>query len=75
ALLVGSLIIVAYTFIGGFLAVAWTDFLQGSLMFLALVTVPVVAFTQLGGWDETVQKVGDVSPAFLDVFQGTTTLG
>ncbi len=38
AVAAGGATVVIYTFIGGFLAVSWTDFLQGSLMFLALVS-------------------------------------
>jgi SSS family solute:Na+ symporter/sodium/proline symporter len=41
-------VVMAYTFIGGFLAVSLTDFVQGCIMFIALVLVPIVAFTQLG---------------------------
>ena len=41
-LIVGS-ITVLYTFIGGFLAVSYTDVVQGGLMFLALITVPIMA--------------------------------
>ena len=40
------------------LAVAWTDFLQGWLMLIALVVLPLVAMTQLGGWGEVTEKVG-----------------
>ncbi|MBE1877743.1 sodium/proline symporter PutP [Myceligenerans pegani] len=41
----------AYTLFGGFLGATWTDVAQGSLMLLALVAVPVVAFLDLGGWE------------------------
>ncbi|WP_035387377.1 sodium/proline symporter PutP [Ferrimonas senticii] len=44
ALWVGSAIIVSYTFVGGFLAVSWTDFFQGMLMLLALLLVPVMVW-------------------------------
>lgn len=43
ALTIGSLIIIFYTFLGGFLAVCWTDFIQGMMMFVALVIVPFSA--------------------------------
>ncbi|MBC8584396.1 sodium/proline symporter PutP [Youxingia wuxianensis] len=43
ALTIGSFIIIAYTFLGGFMAVCWTDFIQGTLMFVALVIVPFAA--------------------------------
>ena len=44
AMLVFLLIIVAYTFFGGFAAVCWTDFFQGLLMMLALMLVPIVVY-------------------------------
>lgn len=75
ALWVGSLVIVFYTCIGGFFAVAWTDFFQGMLMFVALLIVPIVSFTYLGGWDNTVAEAGTISMEHLDVFANTTTLG
>ncbi len=42
ALTIGALIIISYTFLGGFMAVCWTDLIQGLLMFAALVVVPIV---------------------------------
>ncbi|BDY06140.1 sodium/proline symporter PutP [Ferrimonas sp. YFM] len=44
ALMIGSAIIVSYTFVGGFFAVSWTDFLQGLLMLFALLLVPAMVF-------------------------------
>lgn len=44
AMIVFLLIIVAYTFFGGFTAVCWTDFFQGMLMMFALMLVPLVVF-------------------------------
>jgi sodium/proline symporter len=49
AVLVGGGIIIAYTFLGGFLAVCWTDLFQGMLMLLAVVIVPVLAYFKAGG--------------------------
>lgn len=43
ALLISSVIIIAYTFLGGFWAVCWTDFIQGILMLIAIVIVPIAA--------------------------------
>lgn len=54
ALWIGVIVVVSYTFLGGFLAVVWTDFIQGSLMLLALIVVPIVAISQIGGWNEAV---------------------
>lgn len=44
AMIAFLLIIVAYTFFGGFAAVCWTDFFQGMLMMIALMLVPLVVF-------------------------------
>lgn len=75
SLWIGAIVIISYTFLGGFLAVSWTDFVQGILMFLALIIVPIVAFAELGGYNETVRQVGEIDPIYLDAFSGMTTLG
>ena len=49
-LLMGGIVVV-YTVMGGFLAVSLTDFVQGCIMFLALVMVPIAAYLTLGGGD------------------------
>ncbi len=49
AVMIGGAIIIGYTFMGGFLAVCWTDLLQGSLMVAALVVVPLIAYGRAGG--------------------------
>ena len=45
----GGLAIVMYTFLGGFMAVSWTDFFQGILMFFAITIVPTIAYGEVGG--------------------------
>ncbi len=54
ALIIGAVVIIAYTFLGGFLAVCWTDFVQGILMFVAIVVVPVIAMTRIDPADAAV---------------------
>lgn len=49
AVVIGGLVIIAYTFLGGFLAVCWTDLLQGALMVFAIVIVPVLTYHTVGG--------------------------
>lgn len=49
AVILGGAVIIAYTFMGGFLAVCWTDLFQGALMVVALVVVPAIAYTRAGG--------------------------
>lgn len=48
ALLFGMVVIISYTFLGGFMAVCWTDFFQGTIMFLSILAVPVLAWLQSG---------------------------
>ena len=59
---VGSAIIIAYTFIGGHKAVSYTDVLQGVLMFLGLIFVPLVAINTAGGWDAVMANLNAVDP-------------
>jgi SSS family solute:Na+ symporter len=74
-LFVTASVVIAYTLFGGFLAVSLTDFVQGVIMFLALVLVPIVAFTDVGGVNTTMDIVQEVNPTYLDIFKGTTALG
>jgi sodium/proline symporter len=74
ALWIGSLIIVSYTFLGGFMAVSWTDFIQGTLMFLALLIVPMIVVQTLGSWGDVVARVGEIDSEYLDAFSGMTLL-
>ncbi|MFP4393357.1 MAG: sodium/proline symporter PutP [Desulfohalobiaceae bacterium] len=75
ALWVGVLVIVSYTFLGGFLAVSLTDFIQGTLMFLALLLVPLMVISTLGSWQEMISQAGAVEPTHLDAFSDMTLLG
>ena len=60
-------VIVVYTCFGGFLAVSLTDFVQGIIMFAALVLVPLVALIEVGGPGAASAAVAQVNPAFLDL--------
>ena len=51
AVLIGTVVILLYTFLGGYLAVCWTDFVQGWLMFIALVCVPMAVVMANPGID------------------------
>lgn len=68
-------VVMVYTLFGGFLAVSLTDFVQGCIMFVALVLVPVVAFTDLGGTTEVMDSVKNIDPSLMDIFKGTSVLG
>jgi len=72
SLWIGGAVIISYTFMGGFLAVSWTDFVQGILMFLALIIVPAIGVSAMGGWGDTVQAVGNLDPSYNNVMSGMT---
>lgn len=70
SLTIGAVIILAYTFMGGFMAVCTTDFVQGMLMLVALVTVPVVAFALMGGnVGPALEQTGVTATNFLNVMK------
>lgn len=60
-LLIGVAVILIYTILGGYLAVCATDFVQGTLMFIALILVGVIMMVVLGGPSEAMAKVGEFS--------------
>jgi sodium/proline symporter len=68
AVAAGVAAIILYTSIGGFLAVSWTDLVQGLLMLGALVAVPLMAIADNGGVAATLAAVNHSNPQLLDVF-------
>ncbi len=62
----GTIVMLAYTFFGGFLAVSWSDVLQGTLMFVALVLVAVLGMALAGGVPETFDAIAARSAELLD---------
>lgn len=74
-LFVVSGVVIAYTLFGGFLAVSYTDFIQGAMMLAALILVPILGFAQTGGPAETFATIREIDPTLLDWFKGTTFLG
>jgi len=63
--LVGATVIILYTLVGGYKAVAWTDLVQGILMLLGLIIVPLIAIDAAGGWDAVVTNLGGQDPGLL----------
>ncbi|MDN5863808.1 MAG: sodium/proline symporter PutP [Gammaproteobacteria bacterium] len=68
ALAAGAAVVMSYTFIGGFLAVAWNDVLQGTMMFLALVVVAALGLWYVGGFDGLAQSLNALNTDLLDPF-------
>ncbi len=75
SLLLGAVVIVTYTAVGGFLAVSWTDFIQGMLMFLALILVPMFMISEIGGVAATREALAAVDPTHLSLTADATALG
>lgn len=65
----------AYTMFGGFLGASLTDVVQGLMMVVALVIVPVVAIFTIGGWGETASIVQAVGAGHLSFFGGGSMTG
>ena len=61
----GAAVTIAYTFLGGFLAVSWTDTIQAALMIVALLLVPILMLVDLCGPGQAVALVAQVDPARL----------
>nr|WP_314264968.1 sodium/proline symporter PutP [uncultured Moellerella sp.] len=70
AMWLGALATIAYTFLGGFLAVSWTDTVQASLMIFALILTPVMVIVSVGGFDTAIEVIKAKSPEYLDMFKG-----
>jgi len=68
ALAVGVFVIISYTFLGGFMAVSWTDVVQGSIMFFAIIIVPVLGIFALGGPEAAFQTIRMKNPEYINFF-------
>src|SRR5664279_2684808 len=55
-LVVGG-VTVLYTLFGGFIGATYTDVVQGIMIFLALIAVPIVGITQTGGVTNTIESI------------------
>jgi sodium/proline symporter len=66
-------VVVTYTFFGGFMAVSITDFVQGCIMFIALVLVPTVVIFELGGLGQTLETVRSIDPNLLSLMIDAAT--
>lgn len=63
---IGLAIVLFYTTVGGFKAVAYSDLLQGVLMLGCLITLPLVAIPAAGGWGGTMDALHAADPALLE---------
>ncbi|MEH7353829.1 sodium/proline symporter PutP [Neobacillus drentensis] len=68
-------VVVAYTLFGGFLAVSYTDFIQGLMMLIALLLVPAIGIFYTGGPAETFDTIRAIDSTKLDLLKGTSFIG
>ena len=73
SLWIGALVVVGYTLLGGYMAVCWTDFVQGLLMFVAIVLVPAVVICNAGGFAATVDQLNVINGNLLNLFTAANT--
>lgn len=66
--IVGSIFIIGYTFVGGYKAVSYTDVVQGVLMLLGLIVVPAAAVYASGGWGEMHSNLALQDASLVDMF-------
>ena len=64
--LIGAAVILYYTTVGGFKAVAYSDLLQGVLMFGSLLVLPIVGLVAAGGWMPVVSALRAADPVLLE---------
>ncbi|WP_165313365.1 sodium/proline symporter PutP [Vibrio ziniensis] len=68
AVVIGTICVVSYTLFGGFLAVSWTDLVQGLLMAAALLIVPFAALD--GGFGKLNSELTTINPELLTLWNG-----
>ena len=66
SVLILAAFVVAYTLIGGLKAISWTDTIQGMLMFFAVLFLPLIVISTMGGWGEVMNAVDQ--PGFFNLF-------
>ncbi|MBA6364740.1 sodium/proline symporter PutP [Colwellia sp. BRX8-8] len=67
-------VVVLYTMFGGFLAVSLTDFVQGCIMFVALVLVPFVVISDIGGVQAMNDVIHSIDAEKFNMFNGVSAL-
>jgi len=63
--LIGAAIVMFYTAVGGFKAVAYSDLIQGLLMLSCLFVLPIVGIVAAGGWSAMIDNLGTQDPFLL----------
>ncbi len=75
SLWIGAVCTIFYVFVGGFLAVSWTDAIQATLMCIALIVTPFAVINDLGGFTAATDAVAQIDPSMLNILKGHTWIG
>ncbi len=79
AMWLGAGATIIYTFIGGFLAVSWTDTIQASLMFFALLLTPIMVLIGVGDWSAVGATISEAATTagknYSSLLTGTSLIG
>ncbi|WP_019416153.1 sodium/proline symporter [Paenisporosarcina sp. TG20] len=68
ALILGVSVILIYTVTGGYLAVIWTDFIQGIIMVLGVTGITIVALFKVGGLSALNERIAAIDPTYLSLW-------
>lgn len=67
-LIAGVAVILFYTFVGGYFAVAWTDVIQGFIMIGSLIVIFILMMTEMGWFAGLNEKLAEIDPTLLSVW-------
>lgn len=70
AILIGGVAVGAYTMLGGFNASVWTDVVQGVLIFVAVIALPILMIAEIGGWSAFVAEANAANPDLFSMTAG-----
>lgn len=71
-IIVGLVIVMLYTFLGGYMAVSWSNLFQGTIMFFALLLVPAAVIVKVGDLGGVVDSIYQQMPTFFQFCNGET---
>lgn len=64
-IIISLVIVLIYTFLGGYLAVSWSNLIQGTIMLIALLVVPVAGILSIGGINNLFTSIQEIDPTML----------
>lgn len=67
-LIIGVTVILIYTFVGGYFAVAWTDVIQGVIMISAVLGLLALCLVDVGGFTGLNLKLAALDPTYLSIW-------